>query len=637
MNRARKTARLLGLLLLLLALPLAARERILDWHSEITVRPDGWIEVTEHIRVNAEHNQIRRGIYRDFPLKRRPGLFEPIKVEFVPVEFLRDGEPETWRLERKPDSVRIWLGRPDRYVSKGEHEYLIRYRTWPQLGHFRDYDELYWNVTGNDWAFPIDRARATVTLPRGIPLDAVHGEAYTGTVGERGKDWKAFVEPGNDGPRVRFETTRPLRLHEGLTIAVSWPKGFVAELIRAQWWQLLRRSHPELPVLGIGLLLLLAYYGIVWYRYGRDLPGGVIHPRYRPPEGHSPASARYLRNMGYDDKTFATAIVSLAVKGYLEIVQETGWSTKWVLRRTGNTVEMAPGEQALVNRLFAGGRGEVALTRNLRSVLKKAREAHEKSLRRDYERRFFVTNRGWALGGIGLSLAVFAMALFSLPAGLLAAGVFALIWLSLWTGGVVAMSIGAWRLWRSRAWFQAFGSTLFLLPFLGGEFFGLFMFSSLLGPFLPLGLILVALLDGLFYHWLKAPTRAGRKLLDEIEGFREYLVTAEADEITAQKQRFEDLGLFERYLPWAMALDVEQAWASHFEGALSRALQQGQRGWHPAWYRGGSFSGSDLSALGTGLGAGLAGALSAATASSSGTGGGGGSGGGGGGGGGGGW
>ena len=56
--------------LLCLASSAWADERILDYRSDIEVHEDGWLTVTETIRVRAEGNQVRRGIYRDF----RPGI-----------------------------------------------------------------------------------------------------------------------------------------------------------------------------------------------------------------------------------------------------------------------------------------------------------------------------------------------------------------------------------------------------------------------------------------------------------------------------------------------------------------------------------------------------------------------------------
>ena len=53
-------------------------------------------------------------------------------------------------------------------VDNGIHEYQLRYQTSRQLGFFEDYDELYWNVTGNGWMFPIDHAGARIELPAAV-------------------------------------------------------------------------------------------------------------------------------------------------------------------------------------------------------------------------------------------------------------------------------------------------------------------------------------------------------------------------------------------------------------------------------------------------------------------------------------
>ena len=152
-----------------------------------------------------------------------------------------------------------------------------------------------------------------------------------------------------------------------------------------------------------------------------------------------------------------------------------------------------------------------------------------------------------------------------------------------------------------------------------------------------------AALNGMFLYLMKAPTELGRKVMDQLDGFRLYLETAESDrlnsgapEITADR--------FEVLLPYAVALDVEKPWAHAFEWALRRAHPEDadpMRHYQPGWYSGGSWSsGSFDSAMASTVGS-VGGAFAAAMPVSSGSsgfcGGGGGSGGGGGGGGGGGW
>ena len=189
-----------------LIVPLArADERILDYHSDIEVFPDGPMQVTETIRVRAEKQEIKRGIYRDFPTDYRDRLGNRYRVGFEVVDVGRDGRAEDWHTQPIANGVRVYVGNKNVYLDSGDYTYALTYRTNRQLGFFDDHDELYWNVTGNFWSFPIDQARARVVLPEGVPAEQLAAEAYTGAMGAQGSDYRASV--GYDGS-VQFATTR---------------------------------------------------------------------------------------------------------------------------------------------------------------------------------------------------------------------------------------------------------------------------------------------------------------------------------------------------------------------------------------------------------------------------------------------
>jgi uncharacterized membrane protein len=184
--------------------------------------------------------------------------------------------------------------------------------------------------------------------------------------------------------------------------------------------------------------------------------------------------------------------------------------------------------------------------------------------------------------------------------------------------------------------------TAFSIPFAIASVVVLGFFGTMIGWIPGVIVVLIGIVNGLFWSWMRAPTLKGRKLLDQIEGLRLYLTVAERQDIEqrhakAPPQTFEE---FERLLPFAVALDAADTWAKRFANEIEAAARLGDaqsRHWYPATIGDGGFS---AASLGTALGAGLASATaSASTApgSSSGGGGGGFSGGGGGGGGGGGW
>ena len=558
--------------LLLLPVAALADERILDFESDIRIEQDGWIEVRETIRVRAEGRQIRRGIYRDFPttyLDKR-GLTQV--VDYRPVSVTRNGVAEDFHSVDLYNGVRTYFGHRDRMLTNGEHTYVFTYRANRMLGFFDDYDEFYWNVTGFDWAFPIDRARARVRFDFNVDSSDVNYVAYTGGMYDKGTDYEARVS--QDGS-VLFESTRPLSPVNGLTIAVSWPKGFVtepSELERLGW---ILRDNRNLLLVIAGTLALLAYNIPVWRRFGRDPAPGVIVTRYEPPAGYSPASLRYIRQMHYDNKTMTAAVVNLAVKGYLDIVNDDDDHSLIKTDPGSNPPALAPGERELYDRLFRSGK-RVELKNENHSTLGAARKAHKRALDGDYNARYFRTN-----------------GLLKLPSVAI----------------VIGSTVGAFAT--------------------GGK------------PSFPvwIGIIVNFSLMLFFGSIMKRPTLRGRKLLDEMLGFEDYLDVAEKDELNLRNPPAKTPELFEAYLPYALALGVEQSWSEKFAAVLARVRDDSGRAYQPAWYQG-NFNPSRLAATTSDLSSGLNSAISSSVTppgSSSGSGGGGFSGGGGGGGGGGGW
>ena len=224
------------LALLLLLAPTVARadERILHFWSDVAIQPDSSLEVTETIDVRAERNAINHGIYRDFPTRYRGPHGSQFRVGFTFQGATLDGAPVPVSTAPKSNGIRIKIGDPDKFVDVGLHRYVIRYRTTRQVGRFKDYDELYWNATGNGWAFPIDLAEARIRLPQPVTLG--QRSVYTGAQGSTEHSARVVEEkPGE----IAFRTTRPLGPYEGLTVAVAFPKGVVAEAdesTRLGWW-----------------------------------------------------------------------------------------------------------------------------------------------------------------------------------------------------------------------------------------------------------------------------------------------------------------------------------------------------------------------------------------------------------------
>ena len=567
-----KASRALLLTGLLLATGVHADERVLEFHSDIVVGVDGRIDVTETIRIRAEGNRIRRGIYRDQYTEYEDEYGNRVEARVEPRQVLRDGEPEDFHVIGIDRGRRIYFGHPDRLLAHGEHRYVYRYTASRNLGFFDEHDELYWQVTGFDWDFPIERASARVRFGFGPPPESVTVEAYTGPYGARGREYNIRREA--DGG-LYIESTGPLSPVNGLTIVVGWPKGYVpAPGIPEKFGWLVADNRNLLLALG-GLLLLWICEFLVWRRHGRDPEAGPVITRYEPPAGYSPASLRYVNQMYYDDKVTSAAIVNLAVKGYLRINHQDKEHSLTKLEPGTGAPALAPGEQALYDAIFAGQRA-ITLSSENHEVLGNARAAHRASLVADYKHRYFETNT----------------------------------WLSLPPLAIVI-----------------------------GTLIAAFMLGP--GPSLPVFVVALLMVVTLVFFAIvmKRPTVRGRRLLDELQGFRDYLEVAEKDEMNLRNPPEKTPALFEAYLPYALALGVDQAWAEKFAAVLAAVRGPEGQGYQPGWYSG-SWSAANLQQSTGRLSGALVSAVAASVSppgSSSGSGGGGFSGGGGGGGGGGGW
>jgi uncharacterized membrane protein YgcG len=637
MSIARRASLVLILLLAWLA-PALANERIVRFISDAEVERNGDLLVTETIRVDAEGDQIKHGIFRDFPTNYTRPDGTRVRVGFDVLSVKRDGASEPFSTERVSNGVRVRIGNADTLLGNGEYEYEIRYRTTRQIGFFADYDELYWNATGNGWPFAIDMAEARIHLPEAVRF--IETAFYTGAQGASGKDARVVSEqPGT----VVFRTTQVLPANNGLTVAASWPKGIVtapAETQRSHSW--LGDNGPPV-VAGLGLLVAFAYYFYAWRRAGRDPSRGTIIPLFAPPDNMSAAAVRYVRRMDFDERCFTAAIVDLGVHGHLKLTE--GESIMTIERRSGGKLIAGP-ELATESKLFGSQRTALTLIQKNHEVISEARDTLAERLSNAYEEKLFHDHDGWSIGGAALCLAVIGLTILSIGVawGWDDAGAFLMAMLFV---GPVALVLGYLAYAGLPRTIKHLGGLVFAAIFIlflatkvgdafnAGDVFDVVQNTLGLLPLL-MPLILFPLAASAF-NWMKAHTAHGRKVVDQIEGFRQYLGVAEEARLEALNPPNKTQELFERFLPYAIALDVENHWAKRFAGVLAAAAAAGATS---SWYSGNYDPASNPTSFAHHLGSGLTSTISsAATApgSSSGSGGGGFSGGGGGGGGGGGW
>lgn len=534
-----------------------AEERITGFDVAIDVEKDGDILVTESIAVVSEGRQIRRGIFRDLPrYYLKEGKTLPYRYDVISV--MRGEEKEPYSIENQSNAYRIRIGDADVFLPQGRHTYEIKYEVKNQVRYFDGYDEVYWNVTGNYWAFPIASASARISLPGGA--GAVQNAGYTGGQGESGRD---FQYRYNAGAHI-FETTRSLGVREGLTVSVGFEKGVVdppsGADARAEWWTL----NASRVVLAVAFLMIGFYYIVTWRRIGRDPLKGPVFARYDPPEGYSPAAVHHIYHRGLKGHDALTAtLMDLATKGRINIDVNNDKETKITHLVGGDIIPAGKTEDDLLESLCSVGEA-FSFGDKYNATFTGVYERFKKKISGAYGEPYFRWNRGFLV----------VAAVFSVLAVLLAVNL-SIEWTGFHTGGVAALVVMV-------------GAASYFLP----------------AP-TPKGQDIRTRIEG-FRLYLKT---AEELQLNSVE-----VGSSAPPPMTVER--------YERFLPYAVALGVEKPWTRHFEKLMPREAAEYRPHWGHSNIGGNRSLGAFNKAIVSGISSGVASSLPQSSGSSGSSGGG---------------
>ena len=549
------------------ALPPSAQGRILALACRVNLDAKGRVQAQEEITLYNE-GKFAEGFYRDFPYLYA-GNTGKRRISKLDVEEVRlNGELVPWNLENFADGMRLAVGP----LPPGNSVLAIRYSLDRQVLLSRDLEQLHWQMPGYFCPVEIEQITYTLELPEEIPRKELILATFTGQQGDAGKAVFHYLD--GKGEAV-FATTRALERGENLYCSVAWPAGYLEP---APWSQhllwTLRDSASAVIALAV-MFLLVSWYFAAWLRVGRR-PLGKTAPDPTPPDKLSPAVLRFLRRGGYDNRTFTAAVLSLAVKGCLLIVEEGG---NFALVSSGVRPYLPVDEEALMNSLFA--KRMTVFPAKHQELLHSARKAHKKQLSRLIKGKLLKANRGWFYPAVLFSLAGIALSAWLMPAPIW--GLPGLAGFALWCSLIALVAARTLDLAPSLADDRGVGVvTLALL----GEVILVLALSFIWGRWLA-GIydwLTVAAVVGIvgvntvFSRLLVAPTPEGRAALKHTEGFRRWLRSKEG------KAESEDPSSFEKYLPYAVALDATSRWGRRFspvkgKGSLSPRWYNGSR-WH---------------------------------------------------------
>lgn len=501
-----------------------AAEEILKYEALIRIRPDASALVAETITVRAEGNKIRRGIFRDLPLEKG--------VRYHAVSVRRDGQPEKFFTQNRDRTYRINTGDDRLLPHNGVYVYEIIYQAFHVIEAFSGYDELYWNVTGNGWEFPIQSAEVRIILPSGA--QEIQSAGY---IGKHGSKEHALYENG------RFVSPRPLKAGEGLTVAVGFDKGFINRPEKPE------KFRPEVrDIFLLSVLILGAYLFLTWLKFGRDPEKEAVMPRFDVPKKLTAAQAGYIYMYGKNrEDCLAAAFMQGSVNGLFKIEEKDGFTVARL--RNGEN-----GEEKLFEHNL---KFPLRLTDRYNEKMKKFMDLFEKHLKTVTEGTYFVSNR--ILTGIGIVLMMMltgGIAYACSVTGIIVVLLFYLLFLIPAMGGIVSMCL------KKKLNFALLFFILFIFIH-----FGFFM-ASQLGREGVLPPVLFYCLGGMaltvYSHLIKQPSIEGQKVIAHIDGLKMFLQALKTD--IPSEVNFDRM---EKLLPFAYLLGLEKEW----ETTMNRLMQ----------------------------------------------------------------
>ena len=511
-ERAVPKVPLILLFLALSATSLSAQRSysIERFDARIRVNADASIDVTESI--TAQFVGSYNGLFRVIPIKYRnaQGLNWTLGVS---LQSARDDQGHDLRTEtsRQGASIKYKVWIPG--AVNATKTLVLRYHATNGLRFFDEHDELYWNVTGDEWEVPIRATTAEIDLPGGAA--GLRAIAFNGVYGASARDARVTI----DGPVVRITMPHALEYHEGLTAVVGWDKGLVtAPTVTDRAMEAATSNWPL--VIPIPVFLLVFWR---WWRRGRDPRRRPIAVQYEPPAGVSPGEAGTLLDNTVDMRDITATLVDLAVRGYLRIEELQnpklfglfGDATTYTLYRLKPADGLAGHERVVFDGIFSHG-DHVPLDElkdEFYTQLGPTRDAIYNQLKGSgfYQNRPDKVKQTWLGCGIGFAILI---------------GV----------GG-------------------AFVAAAFLLT--------------------PVSFVIAAIVSGIilviFAQIMPARTEAGTRTLEHVLGFEEFLRRVESENLKRIIVGHPEL--FDKYLPYAMAFGVERQFARAFEGIYTQAPQ----------------------------------------------------------------
>jgi hypothetical protein len=569
----------LAVLIYMGAVPCAASkhapgEKVISFSADVTVQTDTSIDVREEIIVHSEELFFKNGMVRYLPANmkgRRDKKFtaqsqDDFGLRIKILEVTEDGLPASYNQLYTPGYMQLRLGKSLAPLPVGDHTFVVRYRVEGAVNPLADSDELYWNVLGYYLDLPIDEAAVRVHFPDRVPPSEIHLQGYVDRLGvSKHLESDAQLEGNYSQDANGFRVTN-LPTAQTLSVVATWPKGFVTP-------HRMGIFHSNRWLLAAPVVFFL-YYLIVWMKLGPEPALGSVAVRYQPPDGLSPAAARYIRTTGSDARTLAAVIAQLAATECIEIELQNGAYAIRRLKPGANVIQALASEEARVLEMLFEGGPQIVLHPNKGDELNKYAAAIQGHLQSRLKGVYFTRHAGYIVLGM-LMAYVTALGMALVAEGRDTSG---LLFLTSWTffcGSLLGVMFVSSLIPACKLALRGMGGGIQLLMGIAAlGVFG-FFFATLLktmeknvSPMYPVALVALIAVNVGWIPALKRMTAKGREALMQIEGFRMFLEKVEQDRMHRLNAKGEPPTASVEFLPYAIALEIRESWGDHLAGAL---------------------------------------------------------------------
>lgn len=542
------------------------KECIEDYDIEIYINEDGRIDITEKISVYSLNENIKHGIYRDFPTHYIN------KKTFIDVNSVEcDGEEIKYTLSSINRGTRIKIGDEDETVSIGRHEYVIKYTTDRQIIYNNDYDEFYWNIIGTGWDFDINHCHAMVYFPDGTNFIKENLKIYTGVYGEKEKNKDVIYNFLDDENAIEFDVYDTFYKNEAFTIDVFIEKGALIEPSFEKRIVFFIEDNVISLILFVGFLVLLIWQYFKWKKFGKEPKKNIIIPRYYPPKNIDPAELKYIKSMGSMNRAVESIIINLAIKGYFIINDE---KSVFVINKVVDSKIISKLEPLTENEkeVYDSFDKQETLTYSpsLSKKLVKIRQNIGKRLKKKYNGTLFIQNNQVGVKTLRVILSIYLLAFivgFFVNSYATESAIEVLVIVGIF---VIAVFYFLSIILKKKTIsftpiiliFLIFCSILFMIiDFITNMSNAYIESITICLIFICYVIDVVAILNSADRY-----TDEGMLIEEEIEGFEMFINTAKDDDFEEKTPE-----MFDKYFAFAYVLELENKWADKFKDTIDKS------------------------------------------------------------------